>query len=158
MSAEKIGIASRSGKRFDLQNHLIMKTSIAIWLGYVIAVSAQTNIVSTNSPTTNAPPRPYVKQVVVTKEMVLAGLMTISNQILQCHSRLATIAANLKTAEAGYYLQRNAHKITAAQVNEFLLEDQRACKQTRAELVQSLADLKLQDFNIRQRYAVLLRN
>ena len=135
-----------------------MKTSIAIWLGFVIASSAQTNIIFTNSPTTNAPHQSYVKQVVVTKEMVLAGLMTISNQISQCQSRMAEIKKNLITTKAGYTLRWQAHDITMAQLNEFSSEDERSCKPTLAALVQQIADLKVQDFNIRQRYAVLLKN
>ena len=90
--------------------------------------------------------------------MVLAGLMTISNQISQCQSRMAEIKKNLITTKAGYTLRWQAHDITMAQLNEFSSEDERSCKPTLAALVQQIADLKVQDFNIRQRYAVLLKN
>jgi hypothetical protein len=131
----------------------VMKSTFAIWVGFVLCATAQTNLISTNSAPRKTNSTPQKQKVVVTKQMVLDGLTTISNQIA---------AANLSLKQIGDQESRERKRlilaVQAGQVN-FDAPDDNAQKYqpTIQALRRKIAALQLQEFDIRQRYADLLK-
>jgi predicted phage-related endonuclease len=136
-----------------------MKTTILFLLSAICAV-AQTNIVTTNQPvtlTTKTNKPANLQPKIVTKEMVLQGLTTISNQIATLRARRVELDNWFKNESKKNKLKYQAGQITAKQViktredlpNQINPEEQEISRQT--------AVLKLQELEIRQRYAQLLK-
>lgn len=143
-----------------------MKTILAIWLGLVVAAAAQTNLVSTNSPATNlistngvAAHKSAPAKIVVTKEMVLAGLKTLDGEDKKLATYEAAIASQLETSNKRLLLQYQAGEISANDYSKrrFDILDFATTPAYKA-MEYRRAQIRLQQFDIRQRYAQLLKS
>ena len=139
------------------QPQLIYEKIILLAVALVVFAgrAAETNNVpGTNSIAAKKIPAPKV----VTREMVLGGLTTISNQIVVCGRQGKKIGAANDMLIERWRLEYSAHKITIEQMSTLGNDLYNKTAPALATIGQQMAELKLQDFNLRQRYAALLAN
>ncbi len=120
-----------------------------------VATFAQTNTISTNSTiTTNAPiaKRPSVH--VVTLAEVQAGLTTISNKIAKLEIEDVAAKKKLQDALNNLRLTMAAGKISPG--DAYTMDQQMRFHPAYLDIDRAIAELKLQDATIRQRYKYLL--
>lgn len=132
---------------------LDMKTIITVWLGFVLVACAQTNLISTNLPATNSITQK--QKVVVTKETVLQGLTTISNQISALTLSLKQMDSQRDKEATRLMLVRTSGQGGNMDADESYLQQKYG--PPKKLIKQKIAALRLQDFDIRQRYANLLK-
>lgn len=133
-----------------------MKTNPLILMLAMIVCSAkaQTNVAST----TNSPRAVNAVQP-VTAAQVQAGLNVISNKLAQLEAQAKKMDEDYKTARKHLSLQFEAGKLSQAQYKQQIRQldtSHLVNNTTRIKLDRQIGELKLQDFEIRQRYKSLL--
>jgi hypothetical protein len=137
-----------------------MKTTILFLLSAICAV-AQTNIVTTNQPvtlTTKTNKPANLQPKIVTKEMVLAGLKTLDGEDKKIATNEAAIASQLETSNKRLLLQYQAGEISANDYSKRRFDILDFAKTPEYKAMEyRRAQIRLQQFDIRQRYAQLLK-
>lgn len=136
-----------------------MKTTILFLLSAICAV-AQTNIVTTNQPvtlTTKTNKPANLQPRIVTKEMVLQGLKTLDGQIAALKKKQSELEDQIYLPSQKAQLQYEAGTISGAECNQITQACQHQWALTCNQVSQQIAAIKLQQLEIRQRYAQLLK-
>lgn len=137
-----------------------MKLFIAILFSTVALASAQTNsTVTTNLISTNAVAHKSAsKRIIVTREMVLDGLKTLDGEDKKIAANKAAIARQLDTSNKRLLLQYQAGEISADDYRKRSFDGFDFAKTPEYKAMEyRRAQIRLQQFDIRQRYAQLLK-
>jgi hypothetical protein len=138
-----------------------MKLIIAIIYATVALASAQTNsnvvtnLISTNAVAHKSAP----KKIIVTREMVLDGLKTLDNEDKALKAREDAIFAQVESSNKRLFLQYQAGEISASQYEQSKYDIFAVGKTPEYKAMEyRRAQIRLQQFDIRQRYAQLLKS
>lgn len=129
-----------------------MKIKILIICAMVATASAQTN--STNVVAHKSAP----KRIVVTKAMVLAGLKTLDGQIKTLSSQVTVLNGWAAQQNEKGRLQYDAGQIGGAEANNIRLGSMAKVRPLTDAINRQISAIKLQQFEILQRYAWLLKS
>jgi hypothetical protein len=135
--------------------HATMKTALAIWIGFAVVASAQTNAALTNAIVQKTNTTIRGQPVVVTKAIVLQGLTTISNEISEATFSLQQLDVQHKDEQKRLALVRASGQGGNMDADDTYLENKYGPPEKLIR--QKIAVLKLQEFDIRKRYAALLK-
>ena len=131
-----------------------MKLVLAIWFGMALCAFAQTmDLTPTNSTTPSPKSVQSERGGVVTKEMVLKGLTTISNQIAEANISIQKMVKQINADKKRLQLSIGAG--LGGDMEGYDLINAKYAPAGKA-LSQKIAVLQLQEFNIRERYEKLL--